>query len=135
MVLKLPWYQKWISWAFKNDIFHFFENFWGTRLKQFSGKAKQGIQNGLTRKLIIGRVYKMVLRLRWGQKWMFWTFDNGIFYSSPNYWVTKLKPFSGKAKKSLQNCLNPKLAIRGGLENGFQGVCRSKTNVLSVWKW
>ena len=129
MVLKLPWYQKWISWVFKNDIFHFFENFWGTRLKQFSGKAKQGIQNGLTRKL--ENSFKATLRSKMNVM-NIWQWDLILFSKLLS---DKLKPFSGKANKSLQNCLNLKLAIRGGLENGFQGVCRSKTNVLKVWKW
>ena len=29
MVSKLPWGQKWMSWALGNGIFHFFANYWG----------------------------------------------------------------------------------------------------------
>ena len=49
--------------------------------------------------------------------------------------MTKLKPFSEKVRQSVQNYLNQNLVKRRFLENGFQAPLRSKTNVLSVWKW
>ena len=48
--------------------------------------------------------------------------------------MTNLKPFSGKARQSLQDHLNSKLFIGTFLENGFESTLRSKTNVLSIWK-
>ena len=76
----------------------------------------------------------MVLKLPWAQKWMFWEFEKDIFLFFLNYWVAKLKLFSGKARQSLQDHLNSKLVTGRFLENGFEANLISKTNVLSVWK-
>ena len=48
MVLKLPEGQKQMLWMFENSIysiFHFFANFWLSKLKTFSGKARQCFWN------------------------------------------------------------------------------------------
>ena len=76
----------------------------------------------------------MVLKLSWDQKRMFWTFEKGIFQFFGNFWVTKLKPFSGKVKESVQNYLNRNFVIGNYLGNGFEATLSSKTNVLNVWK-
>ena len=65
---------------------------------------------------------------------MFWAFEKGIFQFFPNLLVTKLKPFSGKVRQSVQNYLNQNLVIGSFLENGFGPTLSAKTNVLSVWK-
>ena len=41
-------------WAFENSIFQFFASFWVVKLKSFSGKVRQGVQNYLTQNLVIG---------------------------------------------------------------------------------
>ena len=51
-----------------------------------------------------------------------------------NFWVTKLKPFSGKVRWSLQDPLKSKLVIGSFLENGFEATLSLKMNVLSVCK-
>ena len=51
------------------------------------------------------------------------------------FWGTKLKPFSGKANQSLQNGFILNFARGSTLEIGFEATLKSKTNVLSVWKW
>ena len=75
----------------------------------------------------------MVLEKPWAQKRMLWAFEKGIFQFFTNFWVTKLKPFSGKVRQSIQNALNQNLAIGSFLENGFEATWSSKTNVLSLW--
>ena len=45
-----------------------------------------------------------------------------------------MKPFSEEAKQSVQNYLNQDLVIGSFLENGFEAILRSKTNVPTVWK-
>ena len=65
---------------------------------------------------------------------MFWVFERGIFQIFANFWVTNLKPFSGKVKQTVQNYLNQNLVIGTFLENGFGATLSSKTNILSVWK-
>ena len=65
---------------------------------------------------------------------MLWAFEKDIFQCFANFSVTKLKPFSGKVRKSLQTYLNANLVIKSFLENCFEATLSSKTNVVSVWK-
>ena len=51
-----------------------------------------------------------------------------------NCWATKLKPFSGKVRQNVQDCLNPNLGIGSLLENGFERILASKTSFVGVWK-
>ena len=76
----------------------------------------------------------MVLKLPLAQKRMFWEFEKDIFQFFANFWVTTLKPFSGKVRQSAQNYLNQKSVVGSFLENGFEATLSSKTNVLTVWK-
>ena len=66
---------------------------------------------------------------------MFWAFENGIFQFFANFWVTKLKLFSGKARQSVQSYLNPKFVKKSILENSFQAALRWKASVLRVQIW
>ena len=54
MVLKLPLNQKRMFWPFEKDIFQFFANCWVAKLKEFSGKVTQSIQNILNWNLVTG---------------------------------------------------------------------------------
>ena len=76
----------------------------------------------------------MVLELPWAKKRIFRLFEKGIIQFVANFWVMKLKPFSGKIRQSIQNYLNQNLVIGSFLENGSEATLSSKTNVLSVWK-
>ena len=76
----------------------------------------------------------MILKLPWAQKRMFSAFEKSIFQFLANFWVTKLKPFVGKVRKSVQDYLNQCLVMESFLENGFEATLISKTNVVSVWK-
>ena len=62
----------------------------------------------------------------------FWQSHNFQFFA--NFLATKLKPFFGKVRQSVQIYLNQNLVIGSFLENGFEATLRSKMNVLSVWK-
>ena len=76
----------------------------------------------------------MVLEVPSTKNRMFWAFQKSIFHLFSNFWVMKLKPFSGKIKQNVQNYLNQNLVIGSFLENGFEAILSSRTNVLSVWK-
>ena len=76
----------------------------------------------------------MVSKLPWAQKGMLWAFEKSIFQFFASFWMTKLKPFSGKVRQSVQDCLNQNLVIGSLLEKGFEATLSSKTNVVSVWK-
>ena len=54
MVLKLPWAQKRMFWAFGKNIFQYFENVWVTKLKPLSGKVRQSVQNYLNQNSVVG---------------------------------------------------------------------------------
>ena len=76
----------------------------------------------------------MILKLAWAQKRIFWAFEKVSFQFCGNLWVTKLKLFSGKGRQSVQLYLNHNLVIERILENSFEAILISKTNVLSIWK-
>ena len=61
----------------------------------------------------------------WAQKRIFWTFEKGIFQVFANFWVMKLKPFSGKVRQSVQNYLNQNLIIGSFLKNGIEATWNS----------
>ena len=65
---------------------------------------------------------------------MFWAFEKSIYQIFVNFWVTKLKPFSGKVRQSVQNYLNQNLVIESFSENRFEAILNWKTNAVSVWK-
>ena len=46
---------------------------WVEKLKWFSEKVRQTLQDHLNQSLLIGSILKKVLKLPWGQKRMFWT--------------------------------------------------------------
>ena len=121
-------------WALENSIFPIFECFWVTKLKPFSGKVRQSVQNYLKKNMVIGSFLKMVLKLSWAKKHIFWAFEKNIFQFFASFWETKLKPFSGKLRQNVQNYWNLNLVIRSFLEKGFEATLSSKANVLSVWK-
>ena len=77
----------------------------------------------------------MVLRLPEDEKRFFWGSNVIFFIFFVNFWGTKLKPFSRKANRSLQNGFILKFARQSILEIDFEATLKSKTNFLSVWKW
>ena len=48
--------------------------------------------------------------------------------------MTKVKPFPGKVRQSIENSLNENLLIESFLENVFDATLISKTNFVSLWK-
>ena len=106
-------------WVFEKGIFQFNSNFWVTKLKPFSGKARPSLQNHLNSKLIIGSFLENGFEATWDQKRMFWVFKKKKFSVSCNFCVTKLKLFSGRVKQDIHNCLNQNFVIASLLENSF----------------
>ena len=64
----------------------------------------------------------MILELVSTKNRMFWAFQKSIIQLFSNFWVMKLKAFSGKVKQNVQNYLNQNLAIGRFLEKGFTGT-------------
>ena len=65
---------------------------------------------------------------------MFWVFQKSISQFFTNFWVTKLKQFSGKVKETIHNYLNQNLVRWNLIEKDFEATLSSKTNVLSASK-
>ena len=53
MVLKVPSTKNRMFWAFQKSIIQLFATFWVMKLKAFSGKVKQNVQNYLNQNLVI----------------------------------------------------------------------------------
>ena len=51
-----------------------------------------------------------------------------------SFWLTKLKPFPGKVRQSVQNYLNQYLIIGSFLKNDFEAILNSQMNVLGIGK-
>ena len=76
----------------------------------------------------------MVFELPWAKKRTFWAFEKVNFQVFGNFGVTKLKPFFGRVRQSVQSYLNKNVVIGIFLENAFWATLSWKTNVLKVWK-
>ena len=121
-------------WVFEKGIFQFFANFWVTKFKLFCVKVRQSVHNYLNQNLIIWGFLENGFKATLSSKTEVLRIWKGHFSDFVNFWVTKLKPSSGKVKQSTQNYLNQNLIKGSFLENGFEATLSSKTNVLSVWK-
>ena len=118
-------------WTFENAIFKFFANFWAIKSKRFSGKVRQSIQNYLNQNFVIRNFLENGFGANLSSKMnvlSVWKRHFSVFFA--RFWVTKLKPFSGKAKQSVQNYFNQNFVIGTFRENVFGGFLSSKTNVL-----
>ena len=86
----------------KIAFFSSFANFWLTNLKPHCVKVRQSVQSYLNQSLVIGSFlenrFELKTSLTWAQKRIFSAFEKRIFQFFPNFWVTKLKPFSGKVR-------------------------------------
>ena len=89
-------------WVFGNDVFQFFANFWVTYWKYFLGKGSKVLKTVYIKIWSHDAFQKMVLRLPWGQKRMFWSFRNGIFHFLPSFKWQNWNHFLGKRDKALK---------------------------------
>ena len=75
----------------------------------------------------------MVLKLPWALKRMFWAFQNGIFQFLANFWVTKMKLFSRKARQCCKDFFDKVYFIESILESAFQSLFdHSRQSLLEV---
>ena len=107
-----PWAQKRIFWTFEKGIFQVFANFWVMKLKPFSGKVRQSVQNYWNQNWVIGSFLENVFELTLNSKnECSERLGRSFFSFLSNFWVMKLKPFSGKVKENIQNYLIQNLVI------------------------
>ena len=134
MVLKLPGAWKRMFWAFEESIFQFFANFWVTKLKPFSGKVRQRIQNYLNQNLVIRTFLENGFEATLSSKTSIPSVWKEHFSVFCRFLSHEVEIVSGTVRQSVENYLNQNLVIGSFLENGFEDTGSSKTNVLSVWK-
>ena len=103
-------------------------------LKPFAGKVTQSVQSYLNENLVIGSFLENGFEATLSSKTKVVSLWKGHFQFFANFWVMKLKLFSGKVMQSVQNDLNQNLVIRSSLEKDFGTTLRPKTRVVSVWK-
>ena len=111
-----------------------FCNFWATKLKSFCRKLRQIVQNYSNQNLVIGMFLDNGFEANLSSKTNILCVWREYFQFFAQFWVTKLKPFSGKTRQSPQDNVNSKLVIESFLENDFEVTLRSKANVLCIWK-
>ena len=107
-------------WTFENSIFLVLRKLLSDEVETASLESESKLQ-----KLFKSKFYHMKLL----RKWSYLDLKNECSerLNRANFWVTKLKPFSGKVRQSLQDQLNSKLVIGSFLENGFEATLRKKT--------
>ena len=115
MVLKLPEGAKWMFWEFNCDV----------------EKTRQSLQKGLN----LNSAKESILGIGFGAILSSKTFEKDIFNFFAHFWATKLKPFPGKVRQSVKDCLNESLIIENFWKTCYETTLRSKANVLSVLKW
>ena len=134
MFLKLPWARKRMFWAFEKSFFQLFANFWVTKLKLFSGKGWQSVQDCLSENLGIRIFLENGFGETLSSKTNLLSVWKEYFQLFVNFWVTKWKPCSGKVRQNVQSYLLKNLVIGSFSEKYFEATLSSKANVLSVWK-
>ena len=135
MVLEEPWSQKRMFWAFEKCILHFFANFSETKLKPFSRKARQSIQNYSNQYLVIGSFLENVFEAILSSKTnILSVWKDHFFFFFTNFWVTKLKPFSGKARQCCKNFFIKIYFVENIWENAFQSLFdHSRQSLLEIF--
>ena len=98
--------------SLKLAFFTFLQVFKRRRWNSFLEKRGKVLKNVYIQTWPLEAFRKMVSKLPWVDKRMFGTVENDIFQFFPNFWVIKLKIFSGKARQSVKNCSNHNFFIR-----------------------
>ena len=133
MALKLPWAQKPMFWAFEKGIFQIFADFWVTKLKPFSEKVRQSVQDYLNQ-MVIESFLENGFEPTLSSKTNVASVWKGYFSVFCRFLSDELQPFSGKVGQLVQSYLNQNLVIWSFLENSFGVIFSSKMNVLNVLK-
>ena len=123
MVLKLPWAQKRNVLRVWKGHFPVFCKFLSDEVETVFWENNQLNQDQLNSKLVIASFLENGFSDLEIKKRMFWAFGKRNFQFFASFWLTKLKPFSGKM---VQNYLNQNLFIGRFLENGFEDTSAQK---------
>ena len=122
-------------WAFEKGTFQFFCKFLSDRVEtvfwESEAKASKLFKLKFGHKNLPRKQFWSFLKLN---NQYFVRLKRAFFSFFTSFWVTKLKPSSGKVRQRLQIYLDQNLIIRTFLENSFEAFWSSITNILFVWK-
>ena len=107
-------------------MFQFFANVWVTKLKTFSKKARQSLQDHLNSKLVIGSYLGNSFEVTLRSKTNVLSISKGKFLVFCNFWVMKLKPFFGKVRQNIKKQFKSKSGHRNLLRKWFWGYLELK---------
>ena len=120
-------------WQLEKWIFQFFSSLSMAKLKELFGKVWQRVQNYLNQDLVIrsflDKYFEAILTSK-----MNVALEKNIFQFFANFWVKKIKPFSGKIRQCIQNCFILNLIVGRFLGKCFEAILRSKKNALTFGK-
>ena len=85
-------------------------------------KPIQSFQDRVNQRLFKENLLENGFEATFSSKTNVLNFENDTFQFFANFWVTKLKPFSGKVRLSVENCLSENLIVASFLENGFEAT-------------
>ena len=112
MVLKLPWAQKRIFWAFEKKVWK--------PLKPFSWKVRLSVKIFLNQNLRIRTFFENGFEATLSSKTNVQSVWKEHFQFLANFWVTKLKPFTGNSRQCYKNFFDKIYFVESILENAFQ---------------
>ena len=107
-ILKQPWAEKRILWAFEKDILQLFASFWVKKFKLFSGKLRQSLQTYLNQNIGITNF----LENGFGEKTNVVSIWEKHFSFFCKFLSDNLETIFEKVKQSVQNYFYQMLGIR-----------------------
>ena len=123
--------------------FSVFCNFWVAKLKLFSPKVRRNVKNYLNQNLVIGSFLQNGFEATLRSKANVLSIWKGKFSVFCNFWLSRLKPFSGKMRQNIKKLFKSKFDHRNLLRKWFGSFlelkneycgCLKRTNIVDVWK-
>ena len=133
MVLKLPWDQKWMLSAFRKVVFHFFANFWVTKLKPFREKVSQSVQNYLNQNLVIGSCLENGFEATLRSKMNVVSISKGRFSFFCKFLSDEVETISWKSEPKRSKLFKSKFGHRKLLRKWVWSYLDLKSEFLEPW--
>ena len=127
MVLKLPEGEKQLFWGFKCDTFHIFVNFWGTKLKLFSGKANQNLQNGFILKFARGGILEIGFEVTLKSKTNALRVSKWFFYFFCRFFSEQVEKFFKQSKEKDKKLCKSEVGHRKDFRKWFWNYLEVKS--------
>ena len=118
--LSQSWAQKRVLWVFEKGIFQFFEDFWVTKWRQFSGKLTESVQNCFNQNLVIGTFLENVFQPTMSSKTsVVSAWKKQIFCK---FFIKEVETIFWESEAKCSTLFKSKFGRRSFLENGFEAT-------------